>query len=198
MDQTASSPPTLYANASWLTGQLLIAMPTMPDPRFTRAVIYICSHGPNGAMGLMLNRLYGETDFRALLQQLNITASFNTPDLPVHFGGPVETGRGFVLHSADYLREGTTRIEDNVSLSATVEILQAIADGRGPERAMMALGYTGWGAGQLDAEMKSNGWLTAPADETILFDRDLDSKWDRALAKIGISPFLLSGEAGHA
>ncbi len=116
----------------------------------------------------------------------------------MHFGGPVETGRGFVLHSSDYLREGTTRIDDQIGLSATIEILQAIADGGGPERAVMALGYTGWGAGQLDEEMKANGWLTAPADDAIIFDRDIDTKWERALGKIGISPVMLSGEAGHA
>lgn len=185
-------------DAHWLTGQLLIAMPTMADPRFSHAVIYICSHGPNGAMGLVLNRLFGETNFRSLLDQLNIKSSIATPELPVHFGGPVETGRGFVLHSSDYLREGTTRIDDSVSLSATVEILQAIADGGGPDRAVMALGYTGWGAGQLDEEIKANGWLTAPADDAIIFDRDIETKWERALGKIGISPLMLSGEAGHA
>jgi len=188
----------LTSPTNWLTGQLLIAMPTMADPRFAHAVIYMCSHGPNGAMGLVLNRLFGETHFRNLLEQLNIKSSGQTPDLPIHFGGPVETGRGFVLHSSDYLREGTTRVDDNISLSATVEILQAIANGAGPERAVMALGYTGWGAGQLDEEMKANGWLTAPADDLIIFDRDLDTKWERSLAKIGISPVMLSGEAGHA
>lgn len=192
------SSETALAQSDWLTGQLLIAMPTMADPRFAHAVIYMCSHGPNGAMGLVLNRLFGETNFRALLDQLNIKSSADTPDLPVHFGGPVETGRGFVLHSSDYLREGTTRIDDNISLSATVEILQAIADGGGPERAVMALGYTGWGAGQLDEEMKANGWLTAPADDIIIFGSDIDTKWERALGKIGISPLMLSGEAGHA
>jgi putative transcriptional regulator len=192
------SSESLITQTNWLTGQLLIAMPTMADPRFAHAVIYMCSHGPNGAMGLVLNRLFGETNFRALLDQLNIKSSIQTPDLPVHFGGPVETGRGFVLHSSDYLREGTSRIDDTIHLSATIEILQAISDGGGPERAVIALGYTGWGAGQLDEEMKANGWLTAPADDAIIFDRDLDNKWERALAKIGISPVMLSGEAGHA
>lgn len=197
---TADKPPleSMQARPDWLTGQLLIAMPNMPDPRFAHAVVYICSHGPNGAMGLVLNRLFGEVDFRMLLQQLNIKHNGATPNLQVHFGGPVETGRGFVLHSSDYLREGTTRIDDNFCISATIEILQAIADGGGPERAMMALGYTGWGEGQLDAEMKANGWLTAPADDAILFDDEIDTKWERALGKIGISPKMLSAEAGHA
>ncbi|MFY9288952.1 MAG: YqgE/AlgH family protein [Alphaproteobacteria bacterium] len=198
MDLDKPPPEELYSQSDWLTGQLLIAMPTMPDPRFAHAVIYICSHGPNGAMGLVLNRLFNETDFPSLLEQLNIKTSSETPNMPVHFGGPVEVGRGFVLHTSDYLREGTTRIDDTISLSATVEILQAIASGGGPEKAVMALGYTGWGAGQLDEEMKANGWLTAPADEALLFDAEIDTKWQRALAKIGISPVMLSGEAGHA
>jgi putative transcriptional regulator len=188
----------LYGKTGWLTGQLLVAMPAMPDPRFQRAVIYLCSHGPNGAMGLIVNRLYGEIDFRMLLQQLNVKPVSEAADHAVHFGGPVEVGRGFVLHSPDYLREGTMRVDDNVALSATVEILQAIAEGGGPERIMMALGYTGWGAGQLDAEMQANGWLTAPADDGILFDEEIETKWERALAKIGISPTMLSGDAGHA
>ena len=183
---------------SWLTGQLLIAMPTMPDARFARAVIYICSHGPNGAMGLVLNRLFGEADFGTLLEQLNIKASSATPEIPVHFGGPVEIGRGFLLHSAEYRRDGTTTIDENISLSATVEILQAVADGGGPDKVLMALGYTGWGAGQLDEEMRANGWLTAPADPDIIFDRNLDTKWVRALAKIGIAPEMLSEDVGHA
>jgi len=185
-------------DTNWLTGQLLIAMPGMPDPRFAHAVIYVCSHGANGAMGLVLNRHFTEATFPSLLKQLNIKPKGDLPDLPVHYGGPVETGRGFVLHSTDYLREGTTRVDDAIAISATVEILQAIADGGGPARAMMALGYTGWGAGQLDAEMMANGWLTAPADDDILFDREVDTKWERALAKIGIQPMMLSGEAGHA
>lgn len=188
----------LYPRDQWLTGQLLIAMPGMPDPRFARAVIYMCSHGPNGAMGLILNRLFGEADFEMLLEQLEVKTPGAIPDLPVYFGGPVETGRGFVLHSADYMREGTIRIDDSVSLSATIEILQAIARDEGPERAMLALGYTGWGAGQLEEEMKANGWLTAPADDEILFGPGLETKWERSLAKIGITPMLLSGEAGHA
>jgi putative transcriptional regulator len=189
--------PAVFTDTNWLTGQLLIAMPTMPDPRFARSVIYICSHGPNGAMGLVVNRLYGEVSFRALMKQLNIKASGDI-ELPVHYGGPVESGRGFVLHSTDYLKEGAMRIDDNVALSATVEILQTLTNGTGPQRALMALGYTGWGAGQLDAEMQANGWLTAAADDGILFDTEVETKWERALGKIGIAAHMLSGDAGHA
>jgi len=183
---------------NWLTGQLLVAMPGMADPRFSQAVIYICSHGPNGAMGLVVNRLFGEADFGMLLDQLNVESAFGTPDILVQFGGPVEMGRGFVLHSGEYLREGTTQIDDSIAVTATVEIIQDLADGKGPERALMALGYAGWGAGQLEEELKNNGWLTVSADENILFDTDLESKWSRAMAKIGVSPSMLSDTAGHA
>ena len=188
----------LPVKPDWLTGQLLIAMPGMPDPRFTRAVIYVCSHNAGGAMGLVITRLFGDADVAMLLDQLNIDYDGVAPDVPVQFGGPVEMGRGFILHSGEYLREGTTRVDEAVAVTATVEILKDVVNGRGPQRMMMALGYTGWGAGQLEDEMKGNGWLTAPADADILFDADLDSKWDRAMAKIGISPAMLSGSAGHA
>lgn len=181
-----------------LTGQLLIAMPTMPDTRFSHAVIYLCSHGPNGAMGLVINRLFGDATFPMLLEQLNVKSSINTPDVPVYFGGPVEIGRGFVLHSNDYKQEGSTIIDNRICLSATVEILEAIARGNGPDRVLMMLGYTGWGAGQLDEEVKANGWLTAPADDEILFDREIETKWSRSMAKIGIQPVMLSEEVGHA
>jgi putative transcriptional regulator len=188
----------LSIKPTWFTGQLLVAMPGMADPRFTHAVIFICSHGPNGAMGLIVNRLFGEADFRMLLDQLNLDVLSNTPDIAVHFGGPVEMGRGFVLHSGEYLRDGTTRIDDLVAVTATVEIVQDIAEGKGPEKVVMALGYTGWSAGQLDDEIKRNGWLTVAPDEEILFDSDLETKWERAMGKIGISPAMLSDTAGHA
>jgi putative transcriptional regulator len=188
----------LLTESVWLTGKLLIAMPSMPDPRFARSVTYICSHGPDGAMGLVLNRLYGELNFRGLLSQLNITLSIGAPDLPVHFGGPVEPARGFVLHSAEYKREGTMPINDKIAMTATMEVLQALADGEGPAQALLALGYAGWGAGQLDAEMQANGWLVAPPDEEIIFNPNTESKWEQALAKIGISPMMLSVEVGHA
>ncbi len=188
----------LSFKSNWLTGQLLVAMPGMSDPRFARSVVYICSHSPSGAMGLVVNRWFGEADFPMLLEQLNIEVEKSVPDVLVQFGGPVEMGRGFVLHSSDYLREGTTRIDDQIAVTATVEIVQDIANSRGPERTLMALGYAGWSAGQLEEEMKSNGWLTVAVDEDILFDRNLETKWDRAMAKIGVSPAMLSDTAGHA
>ncbi len=184
--------------SSWLTGQFLVAMPGMSDPRFARSVIYMCSHGPSGAMGLVINRLFGEADFSMLLRQLSLDPPPSAPDVPVQFGGPVEMGRGFILHSSDYVREGTTQIDDRIAVTASLEIVQDIAQGKGPERLLLALGYSGWGTGQLEEELRQNGWLTLPADETILFSPDLESKWDRAFAKIGIHPSMLSGTVGHA
>lgn len=182
----------------YLTGQLLIAMPAMPDPRFARTVIYVCAHSAEGAMGLVVNRLFGTITFPDLLEQLGIEPGLAVRDKRVHFGGPVEAARGFVLHSTDYLQEGTLQVDDEVALTATVDVLRAIAEGGGPRRSLLALGYAGWGEGQLDAEIQANGWLHAPADPALLFDDDIDTKWERAIAKLGVSLSMLSGEAGHA
>ena len=189
-----------------LTGQLLIAMPQMADDRFAHSVIYICSHTAEGAMGIVLNRTATNLSFPDLLRQLDLVpedAEIVLPGLArrmlVHRGGPVETGRGFVLHSQDFvIDKSTMMIQDGICLTATLDILRAIAEGRGPSQAMLALGYAGWGAGQLETEIQENGWITGPADAPIIFDADIDSKWDRALAKIGITPGSLSSEAGHA
>jgi putative transcriptional regulator len=182
----------------YLTGQLLIAMPAMPDPRFARTVIYVCAHSAEGAMGIVVNRLFGSITFPDLLEQLGIEAGPAVHGRHVHFGGPVEAARGFVLHSTDYLQDGTLQVDDEVALTATVDVLRAIAEGGGPRRSLLALGYAGWGEGQLDAEIQANGWLHAPADEALLFDDDIDTKWERAIAKLGVSLSTLSGEAGHA
>ncbi|MEE8188786.1 MAG: YqgE/AlgH family protein [Kiloniellales bacterium] len=182
----------------YLTGQLLIAMPSMRDPRFARSVIYLCAHNAEGAMGLVINRLVGSVTFPDLLKQLEIEAPDASDEIRVHFGGPVESGRGFVLHSGEYTHDSTLQVADEVSLTATVDILQDIARGRGPERSLLALGYAGWGPGQLDSEIQSNGWLNVTADSGLVFDNELDSKWERAIAKLGIDISLLSGEAGHA
>ncbi|WP_029010473.1 YqgE/AlgH family protein [Azospirillum halopraeferens] len=188
----SSKPP------EYLTGQLLVAMPTMTDPRFQRTVIYICAHNADGAMGLVINKLFGSITFNDLLEQLGIEQSAAGENMPVHYGGPVESGRGFVLHSTDYVRDGTLLVDDEVALTATIDILRAISENRGPRQTLLLLGYAGWGAGQLDAEMQANGWLNVPCDDTLLFDRDLDTKWERAIAKLGVSVSMLSGEAGHA
>jgi putative transcriptional regulator len=181
-----------------LTGQLLVAMPQMRDPRFTRSVIYMCAHNAEGAMGLVINRLVGSITFPDMLEQLGIAAGEHGRQIKVHFGGPVDAGRGFVLHSDEYRHEGTVAVVDGMALTATIDILKDIAGGHGPQRCLLALGYAGWGAGQLDAEIQANGWLTVPADADLVFEGDLDGKWERALGKIGVTRTQLSGEAGHA
>ncbi len=182
----------------YLVGHLLIAMPGMRDPRFARTVVYICAHSAEGAMGLVINRALDSLTFDELLEQLGIEGTDLRPAVAIHFGGPVETGRGFVLHSPDYRQDGTLSVADDVSLTATVDILRAIAAGEGPRHHLLALGYAGWGPGQLDGEIRANGWLSVAADEHLVFDADLESKWDRAMEKIGIDPRMLSGAAGHA
>lgn len=177
---------------------MLIAMPQMQDPRFARTVVYLCAHTAEGAMGLVINRLFNALSFPDLLQQLEITPSPACDAIRVHFGGPVEAGRGFVLHSADYCQETTLMVDKEVGLTATVDVLKAIAEGSGPQKSLLALGYSGWSAGQLDSEILENSWLNVPADPDLLFGPELDHKWERAMAKLGANPMLLSSTAGHA
>lgn len=184
--------------AGYMTGQLLIAMPQMEDSRFARSLIYVCAHTAEGAMGLVVNRAVDNVTFPDLLRQLNIMAGQPSPSDPILFGGPVETGRGFVLHSSDYVRDATLLVDHEVGLTATLDILKDIAAGHGPRRSLLMLGYAGWGPGQLDAEIQANGWLNTAADEALIFDHDLDTKWDKALAKLGVDLSTLSVEAGHA
>lgn len=183
---------------AYLAGQLLVAMPGMRDPRFAKSVVYMCAHNADGAMGLVINRTLETLSFPELLAQLGIDSSSVSETIQVYFGGPVETGRGFVLHSADYVKEGTLVVDDEVALTATVDILRAIASGNGPRRHLLALGYAGWGPGQLDTEILANGWLSVAADEQLVFDTSLETKWERAMAKIGIDPRMLTDTAGHA
>jgi putative transcriptional regulator len=180
-----------------LTGHLLVAMPHMADPRFARSVVYLCAHSGEGAMGLVVNRLIDSLTFESLLEQLGVEASAPA-DMQVHFGGPVESSRGFVLHTTDYLQDSTLLIDDEIALTATVDVLKAIAAGEGPKRRVLALGYAGWAEGQLDAEIQANGWLLVPADLDLVFGNDNETKWARSLAKIGVDLTLLSSEAGHA
>jgi len=194
------------AGRGYLDGRLLVAMPVMGDPRFERSVIYLCAHSSEGAMGIMVNRPAGSIDFPELLVQLNIINKDDQIKLPenaetmqVLRGGPVDTGRGFVLHSSDfYLDNATLPIDDKICLTATVDILKAIASGKGPKHAILALGYAGWGPGQLENEIQGNGWLHCDADPDLVFGEDVEEKYTRALRKIGIDPGMLSGEAGHA
>ena len=182
-----------------LTGYLLVAMPQMLDQRFARSVVYICAHSDEaGAMGLVINKLLGSLTMSELFAQLDISPSGAAGSRPVHFGGPVEGGRGFVLHSADYNEEATLLVDNNIALTATLDVLRAIGQGQGPRQSLFALGYAGWAPGQLDAEIQANGWLSVPADNAIIFDPDHEHKWRRALAKLGVDLTLLSSAAGHA
>ena len=182
-----------------LTGQLLVAMPQMQDPRFARSVVYICAHsGEEGAMGLVVNKLLASLTMGELLSHLKLEPSAIGEARPVHFGGPVEPGRGFVLHTTDYHEEATLLVGDEFAVTATLDILRAIGKGAGPRRSLLALGYAGWAPGQLDAEMQANGWLSVAADSDLVFGEDFDAKWQRALAKLGVDLTLLSTEAGHA
>jgi putative transcriptional regulator len=190
----------------YLDGQFLIAMPSIVDGPFARTVVYICAHSPEGAMGITINKPAPQITFGELLVQLGVVSDAepirlpsSASAIPVQRGGPVETGRGFVLHSSDYFIENSTLpIDDGVSLTATLEILKAIASGSGPENALLALGYAGWSPGQLDNEILANGWLPCPAEPDLIFDRDLDSKYQRALALLGVDLAMLSSEGGHA
>jgi putative transcriptional regulator len=188
----------LSTDGDYLKGHLLIAMPSMGDDRFERTVIYVCVHSPQGAMGLVVNRLVDHINFPDLLENLDIDLPSPAQQIRVHFGGPVESSRGFVLHSADYDSETTLPVDGTIGLTASTEILRAIAEGNGPRHSLLALGYAGWGPGQLDSEMQANAWLHAPADTDLIFGGDLDGKWGQAVAKLGVDVSLLSGEAGHA
>ncbi|MDO1581325.1 YqgE/AlgH family protein [Rhizobium oryzicola] len=188
----------------FLDGQFLIAMPGMPDGNFHRSVVYICAHSPAGAMGFIINRPQ-EISFTEILLHLKlvdqpeaITLPGATRDFPILNGGPVETGRGFVLHSDDYVSESSIPVSDDISLTATLDIVRAICEDRGPRKATMLLGYAGWGPGQLESEIGNNAWLNCPASEDLIFARTLDNKYERALALMGVSPEMLSAEAGHA
>jgi len=185
-------------SAQYLTGQLLVAMPGLEDPNFAKTVVYICAHSEEGAMGLVINRAMDALTFPEMLEQLNIPHTPDADSIQVQFGGPVEAGRGFVLHTSDYLQDSTLPIDDHVSLTATIDILKAIAEGRGPDHCLLTLGYAGWSPGQLDDEMLANGWLTVEADESLVFDTQLEQKWDKAIEKLGIDLTLLSVEAGHS
>jgi putative transcriptional regulator len=181
----------------FLTGQLLLAMPGIGDPRFEKAVIAMCVHDENGALGIGLGRLVPRIGFHDLLGQLDIEPGV-APDVPIHLGGPVEPQRGFLLHSNDWTGEESVQVEGRWTLTATLDILRAIAEGRGPERWIAALGYAGWGAGQLEQELCGNGWFATPGDETLLYECDVDSRWASAFRSAGIDPRLLTASFGTA
>ena len=198
---TANPIPPLLARTGLrgdqsLRNQVLIAMPTLSEGFFDRSVIYICAHSSDGAMGVVLNQVMPDIEFSDLLSQLHLPQSPRTP--VVHFGGPVETGRGFVLHTTDFQRDDTVKLTPSLSITGTIDILRAIAEGRGPDRSIFALGYAGWGPGQLEAELQANSWLTVPADDDLIFSNDLSHKWDLALGRLGVSPLMLAMHGGRA
>ncbi len=191
-------------NDVYFQGQFLIAMPGMGDPRFERSVVFVCTHSESGAMGLVINKPLNDITFADVVEEVihepHEEAAYQTASLQqqVWFGGPVEKARGLVLHTADYQLETSLPIGSDILLTASVDILKDIVQSKGPKKTLFALGYAGWGGGQLDSEIASNSWLTCKVSHDILFDRDGDAKYNRALALLGIDPALLSAQAGHA
>jgi putative transcriptional regulator len=183
---------------TYLTGQVLIAMPSMGDPRFAQSVIFLCAHTTEGAMGIVVNAPLASPSFSDLLKQLKVDPVPPARSIKLCRGGPVENARGFVLHTTDWTGDGSLRVDEGLALTASLDILKAIATGGGPQQGLLALGYAGWGPGQLDQEIQQNAWLSAPADLDLIFDTKHDTKWRRALAKLKVDPLLLSDAAGHA
>jgi putative transcriptional regulator len=184
---------------NFLEGKLLIAMPGMPDPRFEKSVIFMCSHSAKGAMGLIINKPIEGISFRELMEKFTIEMAAGAPDMPILFGGPVNMGRGFVLHSADYgSANATLPVTSEISLTATTDILEAIATGHGPSKSLLALGYAGWGDGQIENEILANGWIHCDADPALIFDTDHEAKWETAIGKLGAAISGLSADAGRA
>ena len=182
-----------------LEGKILIAMPAMGDPRFSHTVVLMCSHSDKGAMGLVVNRPNRDIRMSDVLDQLDITGAPDTQDMVVHYGGPVETGRGFVLHSEDYASNlHTLTVPGGFGMTATLDILEEIAQGKGPKHALMLLGYAGWGPGQLEHEIGQNAWLTAGCAPNLVFQVPAGQMWTAALESLGIDPLTLSSAAGHA
>lgn len=186
------------AHNPYLAGKLLVAMPQMDDPRFHKAVIFLCAHDANGAMGLVINHTLPGLELSELLTQLHIEGQVHGDDVPVMSGGPVETARGFILHKGQFRKVDSLEIKGDIYVTGTVEALKAVAQGQGPEEMLFILGYSGWTAGQLDAEMKQNSWLVADADPEVIFSAEPEDRWERAIKKIGIDPNMLSGDTGRA
>jgi putative transcriptional regulator len=184
--------------ADRLTGQILVAMPSLTDPNFAQSVILVCAHSADGAMGIILNRALERPSFEGLLQQLDIAPVPPQREIRLCAGGPVENVRGFVLHTSDWMVENTLRVDEGLGLTTSLDVLKAVAEGQGPRECLLALGYAGWGPGQLDAEFGNNSWLSVPADEALVFDADNETRWRRAMQKLHVDPALLSPTAGHA
>ena len=195
----------MIADSSSLEGQFLVAMPEMGDNRFDKTVIFVCAHSDEGAMGFVINKPMAEPKIIDFFEQLKITSEAERENVIselgssiLYTGGPVEPGRGFVLHSSEYSSNSTLQIEGNVALTATLEILREISMGRGPEKYFITLGYSGWSAGQLEDEIAANGWLVCPMDEAVIFNAESSTKYNAVMNAMGINPLLLSGDSGHA
>lgn len=192
----------IQAVSPYLSGKLLLAMPGMTDPRFARAVIFLCAHDANGAMGIVINQTMPDVKFGELLSQIKTSSPLelpkNIPAVPVMRGGPVEMARGFLLHGGDYKKPDTIKVDEQFGVTGTVDALKDIAAGKGPEKMVFALGYAGWSAGQLDKELQENAWLSIDADAEIVFKTPPKDKWDRAFKKLGVDPGMLSAAAGRA
>lgn len=189
-------------NSSNLSGKFLLAMPGMGDPRFHKAVILVCAHNDDGAMGLVINHVMPGIDLEALLKQLNITipeGDYTSPSgVAVMSGGPVENVRGFIVHTTEFHQQDTVPINDRISVTGTVDALRAVAAGEGPQQMIFVLGYAGWGPGQLDQELHDNVWLVFDATPEIIFDTEPDQKWDAVIRSMGIDPNMLSNASGRA
>lgn len=184
--------------ADRLTGQILVAMPSLSDPTFSQTVILLCAHGEDGAMGIVLNRALQQPSFAGLLRQLDIQPSPPQREIRLCAGGPVENARGFVLHTTDWREDSTLEVDGTFALTTSLDVLKAIAGGAGPRACLLALGYAGWGPGQLEAELAENAWLSVPPDENLVFDDRDETRWRRAMQKLHIDPLSLSPLAGHA
>ena len=195
----SSRDPKVDQGESFLEGKLLIALPGMTDERFAQTVIYMCAHSAKGAMGIVINKPIPGLSFAEVLKQLQIETKPLIGEFPILYGGPVETGRGFVLHSGDYEgSDSTLPVSEDISLTATLDILRALAEGRGPKQALFALGYAGWAPGQVETEFQRNGWLHCKADPSLVFGVDPEAKWRTALQRLGIGPSGLVADAGRA
>jgi len=200
MARRARTEPKAQASQEegYLGGQILVAMPGMQDPRFAKSVICLCAHSPEGAMGIILNKPIDGMSFDDLLTQLELEPVPPQRRIPMCQGGPVEGGRGFVLHTNDWSSDASLQVGEDLALTASIDVLKAIAGGGGPRSGLLALGYAGWGPGQLETEIQANAWLSVDPDEALLFDEGHDRKWHQAMAKLKVNPVLLSGAAGHA
>ncbi|MDE1938390.1 MAG: YqgE/AlgH family protein [Alphaproteobacteria bacterium] len=196
---TSSKIMAEMGDESFLEGKLLIALPGMPDPRFEKSVIFMCAHSAQGAMGLIINKPIAGLTLRDLMPKISTDVAMPAFDAPIMFGGPVQIDRGYVLHSTEYSsQEATLSISSEICLTATIDVLNAISEGRGPAKSILALGYSGWGAGQIESELQANGWLHCDADMRLIFDVPSEAKWQSALAKLGADISGLSAEAGRA